>query len=436
METQKWSMIFLFTLLFAKTYTWSCKIGILDFMDFADGETPVKEERLLNCLKNAPKPLKVSQSPHFLHADTLGIMNGTHNLGAHIEAVTLVNKVRAEQEYVPVEDADLVLVDDFCFMFQFAPGYPRMGYYTVDMFERLRQTERWRRNNGADFVFVRGYPMEGNIFDDDYVCEYLYRSYFVFYEWQRFLGTCDRQKRQMGFKTIHMPYIANIVGKNIPKPQDRGFLLSFFGSCSSTRYENNFPLGNKIRFVLYKGLKYAPDDVKVDCPCIKVQNNQQVCHKEKRSHIDVLQQYHYSKYCFVIAGDSESSLRLTEVVLAGCVPIFVGEPFHALPFKQQIDYRQFGLFFRLENLPFVSTKQESLFVPQDQVTNVANAMEIVDYLRSLPDYVYEQKYWYVLQKRSLFEYVPNPSGYPSAIDTIIENLCEMYHMENNAKYIY
>ena len=50
-----------------------------------------------------------------------------------------------------------------------------------------------------------------------------------------------------------------------------------------------------------------------------------------------------SLFCPIVAGDTQSSRRLTEVVLAGCIPVFVGPPFHTLPLAADVDYPAFSV---------------------------------------------------------------------------------------------
>ncbi len=55
-----------------------------------------------------------------------------------------------------------------------------------------------------------------------------------------------------------------------------------------------------------------------------------------------------SLFCLVIPGDTASSRRLTETVLAGCIPVFVGPPWHSMPLAFRLDYSRFALFIELE----------------------------------------------------------------------------------------
>jgi len=51
-----------------------------------------------------------------------------------------------------------------------------------------------------------------------------------------------------------------------------------------------------------------------------------------------------TKYCLLLAGDSVSSRRLADIVLSGCIPIFLGPPYHNTPLSDWLDYLSLGIF--------------------------------------------------------------------------------------------
>lgn len=42
-----------------------------------------------------------------------------------------------------------------------------------------------------------------------------------------------------------------------------------------------------------------------------------------------------SVFCLIMPGNSQSSQRLTEAFIAGCIPVFLGPPWHTLPFANE-----------------------------------------------------------------------------------------------------
>ena len=68
------------------------------------------------------------------------------------------------------------------------------------------------------------------------------------------------------------------------------------------------------------------------------------------SHAVVRQEMWRAVFCLLLPGDTASSSRLTEAMLAGCIPIFLGPPWHAQPLPARLRYPDFSLFFQLDAL--------------------------------------------------------------------------------------
>ena len=68
------------------------------------------------------------------------------------------------------------------------------------------------------------------------------------------------------------------------------------------------------------------------------------------SHAVVRQEMQRSVFCLLLPGDTASSSRLTEAVLAGCIPVFLGPPWHAQPLAARLRYPDLSLFFQLDAL--------------------------------------------------------------------------------------
>ena len=54
-----------------------------------------------------------------------------------------------------------------------------------------------------------------------------------------------------------------------------------------------------------------------------------------------------STYCLVLRGDNENTRKLTEVILAGCIPVLIAD-MPAWPFDTRLDYRTFSFEFDLQ----------------------------------------------------------------------------------------
>lgn len=53
-------------------------------------------------------------------------------------------------------------------------------------------------------------------------------------------------------------------------------------------------------------------------------------------HRQLLENMTRSNFCLMLPGNSQSSQRLTEAFLTGCIPVFVGPPWHSLPLTQLV----------------------------------------------------------------------------------------------------
>lgn len=51
-----------------------------------------------------------------------------------------------------------------------------------------------------------------------------------------------------------------------------------------------------------------------------------------------------SRFCLLPPGETASSRRLTDVVLSGCIPVFIGPPWHEMPLAEYVKYAEFAVF--------------------------------------------------------------------------------------------
>ena len=54
-------------------------------------------------------------------------------------------------------------------------------------------------------------------------------------------------------------------------------------------------------------------------------------------------------FCLSMPGDSASTRRLSETIMAGCIPVFLGPPYGSMPLAEEggFDYRAAGLFYNV-----------------------------------------------------------------------------------------
>ena len=94
------------------------------------------------------------------------------------------------------------------------------------------------------------------------------------------------------------------------------------------------------------------------------------------------------------AGPTAAPMAPAQVVLEGCVPVFVGPPFHTLPLAKDIDWLGMGVFIEVAQRPWVLAEREKdrreleLWAPdadfQRQVVRLESVAEVYPYLKTLP----------------------------------------------------
>ena len=59
---------------------------------------------------------------------------------------------------------------------------------------------------------------------------------------------------------------------------------------------------------------------------------------------DMLALMQRSTFCLMPPGETASSRRLTDAVLSGCIPVFIGPPWHEMPLPDYVEYTAFAVF--------------------------------------------------------------------------------------------
>lgn len=181
-------------------------------------------------------------------------------------------------------------------------------------------------------------------------------------------------------------------------------LLFFRGTCRNGDSDSS---GMHLRHHIVAALKSAsPPAVSESLP-ILASCTCAIC-PQAANHNSVLEDLARARFCLVIAGDTASSRRLSEIMAAGCIPVFVGPPWHTLPLSPFIDYFSFALFFLLEEQTWHRGDAER-FEPDpwtaqlyggSGVTRVANVEEMLRQLQTVS--LAEVKY----RRRGVAKYAP------------------------------
>ena len=107
------------------------------------------------------------------------------------------------------------------------------------------------------------------------------------------------------------------------------------GYCRSTCLPLKYPdgptnTGKSMRY-LFSHKEWGDDpDMDVRCSDPTLSSEGMVKYSE------MFKKMRQSIYCVVFPGDAASTRRLSEIFLAGCIPVFMGPPYHSMPFSETV----------------------------------------------------------------------------------------------------
>ena len=97
-----------------------------------------------------------------------------------------------------------------------------------------------------------------------------------------------------------------------------------------------------------------------------------------------------SKYCLLLPGDSASTRALSEMMMAGCIPVLAGPPYATMPMHEDFDYTAIGVYFNVSNYNTWQT----------QVTGYSSCSLFPLFLVSGASWVLNLVHYSILQKKN------------------------------------
>lgn len=309
-------------------------------------------------------------------------------------------------------------------------------------FQLMLSPHRFTRSKGNDFAFVHPSPIMKNLFTEEVMCEDLASALNMVPE-RSSLCVWTPDSALEG-KSLLLPYLATLdldLDKEMLDSNGRDIFIFFRGGCGhpGVSVRALFAAGKMMRYELVtylKSINYHPKGrVIAECSC-------DIC-DNKMPHPTLMQSYRQSQFCPVMPSNVQSSRRLSEVVLAGCIPVFFGPPFHTLPLAQYVKYADIGIFFNISQSVWVNESSPNYL--QNRLINrvwrlddpsieqhliyVANFKEAVEYLGQMSAEEIAAKRKAVLSERWKFYYGPLPvhaggDGESSQlVDILMDEMC-------------
>ncbi|CAL8469167.1 g8708 [Coccomyxa elongata] len=388
-----------------------------------------------------------------------------------------------------IDEADVVYVYDYCYLMWILSDHHarehwwlrdnytpdrKTGSHLLAAYRAIMELPRWQRSGGRDFVFYHSHS--GFEWDDlettnkyqEMLChDFQWATFIVIEQMQRW--RCPTYNPRT---TIVAPYSSTEVINTIPDA-DKELLLFFRGDCEPPVPE---VVGKYMRARVIASLKAVAAKEKEDAAAEDEDYEEGVaddlsvcCHGRAagpevacterdfdlnelkvQPHRPMLEAMATSVFCLILPGNSQSSQRLTEAFLTGCIPVFLGAPWHTLPFATEVDYAAAGMFLNitggkeggsapwweqpgLQMAPGLEAMSqiEERFSPAWWFADVANEAigsmqhleSLLPLLRQMDEEVVLAKMEAVKRYRSMFIFATQPQHPPSASDIAIELMC-------------
>lgn len=233
----------------------------------------------------------------------------------------------------------------------------------------------------------------------------------------------DSQELKLSHRSIIIPYFiwpdTNLLRLSA-EGHGRFYDLFFVGGTANA---SHMPSGTRMRHALVTELSALEDDkIFVRAACGHCQNS--------IGFDSMLRLMLNSTFCLIPPGDQQSSRRIPEAMLTGCIPVFVFPPIHALPLSHLVNYSLFSVFIRLER-PFWLTpdsfedmhyKPDASFSPVYSAANIADIINIVRTANAtaLQYQLLAQRHVFISQGR-----FTNPANPRNLEDAVLQKLCRM-----------
>ncbi|BDA47928.1 probable arabinosyltransferase ARAD2 [Coccomyxa sp. Obi] len=367
--------------------------------------------------------------------------------------------------------ADTVFVYDYCYLMrvladQQAPEHwwlkdrykPEEDYAAalLQLYRAVMSLQRWQRGGGRDFVFYHSHPSltvgdeaQHAAFLGTICGNFQWATMLVAEQGQRWLCSSYNPR-----STLIVPYSFKDagVGQAAAQNSKRSTLLFFRGGCYSKKPGN---VGLVLRRSVVTGLRELGEaDVDLCChgadappkvACTDANFKQNAQRTQPRA--ELLKDMARSQFCLVMPGSRQSSGHLADAFFTGCIPVFLGAPFHTLPLAHLINYPAIGVFMNatIAPLPWWPKREGLTFkwaltaragmedrthsrwwypeVPQDMLLPMDSMEAVLATLRGITKEQIAQKREALLTYRHLFTFNERPTHPLAASDVVAEMMC-------------
>jgi hypothetical protein len=415
--------------------------------------------------------------PHYMSANSAPFFT----LNALKEKYTLVNRS---------EDASVIVVDDYCYKMRWLASIHSSamrgnvsdqmdGQILMEVYKAMLDLPAWTERNGTNFVFFDAHTgfAQGSLASvyESTVCETFGNAmHVVNTRGQRFrCRNYDRTNFVIAPTSVAISDAGTVAdpfqkpGTQVASLADepaRPIRVFYRGKCGSLVFawkpeDQRTNVGKLMRKVIVDDIRQAGfyRDQRVDVKCTGGASEKNPYQENSLPHEIQTAYFHSSAFCLVMPGDSQTSRRISEAILTGCLPVFPGAPYHTLPFADVVDYREFSLFFDIQDnarwaanttlhvqeepdARATDPTDSRWWIPDadyimDAAIKVPNAQAMMAQLLQMSEDDIHNMRVKMANIQSLFSYYPHgDSSRQTASDVVISSMCHRADQKDAAYY--
>ncbi|KAL4854407.1 hypothetical protein ACK3TF_004916 [Chlorella vulgaris] len=280
--------------------------------------------------------------------------------------------------------------------------------------DHILDSPRFKKRQGRDYVFHTPLTNPGKAYKR--MCTDMLYSHTLVVEHP--LSCINKGRPKVSLReTQILPYSAVANAGDLSAPIVGSLRPTFMymqANCGTAQ------CGMLMRLTIAEALAGSPADVQVKCA------NRPV--RQPKPHAQVQLEMRRSVLCLLVPGDNVSSGRLTEAILAGCIPVFIGDPWHELPFNHgEVEWPNIAVFIKVQSPGWTNATTCAAPLKQwNQKADVTYATATVAsldaafaYLRALPKEAIERRQAALERERTKFMYAAPPGRDSSALSDIV-----------------
>lgn len=415
-----------------------CKVSILDVQSYYGAALGAAE-----CDMNDISLWPFSQPGHTIAGSTDGLPAQEYQ---YSQEFWLSQSIKQSSRYTDnMEAADSLFIDTHCYhtaWLSYMHPHGGKGLSNVDGnplvrgIRAIRDTHpKFQSSKGKAFTLMRPSPMTKGLFKEDEICDEM-SSVFTLVPESSSLCVWTSDAATKGNALI-LPYVAvtDMPARdwNPILNATRDLFITFQGGCGSRdlAVRNAFYAGKMMRLSVVEEIARWSTKLGVpahaNCAC-------DIC-EGLVPHDQLMEIYRRSLFCPIMPGNAQSSRRLSEVILNGCIPVFIGGPFHSLPLAQYIHWNELAVFIKVKDTHEWIDSSSSNWRLNDminlawkldypvQLVEVDTLEDALDYLKSRVDPVPLQIQ--LKNNAHMFDYRLKEDGSPSRLsELVMDTMCD------------